>query len=335
MTRPLILDVDGTLLKSDLTHEMILEAIKRDPLKTVHYARLGARSKPAMKQEMVARIGQVLDTDVVPLEPKIVALAEQAIADGRDVYLCSGTEESLVKRLAERLDFVTDAFGTSPTYNMTSENKASFLRERFPDGFDYAGNSTQDFAVWEVAQSGYAIRPPKRTAKTRTAAGEDVVILEDRTSTFGALLEGMRPSRWWYPLPVLVLVYVAVLRGMADNIWLPIWASLMWVLVVAALSLMDDLRDIHQDRRDGFLARPIAAGELSVPKAVIALVLLMIGAAFISLAVLPPWMFPVLLVVLYVGSAVTRLKFDLPRSLLTRLAIALATLPYIPLALGV
>jgi len=335
MTRPLILDVDGTLLKSDLTHEMILEAVKRDPHKALHYANLGSRSKPAMKQEMVARIGDVLDTDVVPLEPKIVALGEQAVAEGREVYLCSGTEETLVKRLAERLDFVTEAFGTSPTYNMTSENKASFLRERFPDGFDYAGNSTQDFAVWEAAQSGYAIRPPSATGKILTAASEDVAILEDRKSTFGALLEGMRPSRWWYPLPVLILVYVAVWRGMADNIWLPIWASLMWVLAIAALSLMDDLRDIHQDRRDGFLARPIAAGELSVPKAVIALVLLLLGATFISLAVLPPWMFPVLLVVLYVGAAVTRLKFDLPRSLLTRLAIALATLPYIPLALGV
>lgn len=334
MTRPLILDVDGTLIKSDLTHEMILEAVKRDPLKTIHYARLGARSKPAMKQEMVARIGETLDTDFVPLEPRIVALAEQAVAEGREVYLCSGTEETLVKRLGERLGFVTDAFGTSATYNMTSENKASFLHERFPDGFDYAANSTQDFAVWETAQSGYAIRPPKGTDATRTASGEDVTILEERTSTFGALLEAMRPTRWWYPLPVLILVFVAVAREMASNIWLPIWASLMWVLAIAALSLMDDLRDIHTDRRNGFLARPIAAGELSVPKAVTALVLLLLGAAFISLVVLPPWIFPVLLVVLYIGFAVTRLKFGLPRSLLTRLTIALATLTYIPLALG-
>jgi len=333
MTRPLILDVDGTILKNDLTHEMILAAVIRDPGKALHYARVGKDDKPQMKQEMVARIGETLDIDVMPLEPKVVALAEQAAAEGREVYLCSGSEQSLVDRLGARLDFITDSFGTSPTYNMTSANKAAFLHERFPDGFDYVGNSTQDYAVWEAAQSGHGMRPPKNTAKTRTASGEAVTILEDRTPNLGTLLKAMRPWRLWFPLPLLILVFAAFYKGIADNLWLPLWATLMWMLTVAALALIDDLRDIHQDRRDAKPNRPIAAGELSVTTAAAGLAALVLAAAFISLAILPIWMFPVFALVLWLASKAVALPFGIARSMLTRLTIIIASLSYIPLAL--
>lgn len=333
MTRPLILDVDGTLLKSDLTHEMILAAVMRDPSKALHYARIGTRDKPQMKQKMVARIGDTLDMDIVPLEPKIVALAEQAVAEGRKVYLCSGSEQSLVDRLSERLDFITEGFGTSPTYNMTSENKAAFLCERFPDGFDYAGNSTQDFAVWEAAQSAYGMRPPMGTSKTRTAAGEAVTILEARHSELGTLLKALRPWRLWFPLPLLILVIAAVYKGVATNLWLPVMATLVWMLTVAALALIDDLRDIHQDRRDAKPNRPIAAGELSVTKAAAGLVALLFAATILSLAILPLWMFPVFVFVLWLGTKLTALPFGIARSMLTRLTIIIASVAYIPLAL--
>ncbi|GHA82982.1 hypothetical protein GCM10009069_02800 [Algimonas arctica] len=333
MSRPLILDVDGTLLKNDLTHEMILAAVMRDPDQALHYARVGKDDKPQMKQEMVARISETLDIDVMPLEPKIVALSEQAVADGREVYLCSGSEQSLVDRLGARLDFITESFGTSPTYNMTSENKAAFLSERFPDGFDYAGNSRQDFAVWKVAHSAYGMRPPHGTTKTRTAAGETVTILEERTSELGTLLKAMRPWRLWFPLPLLILVTAAVYKGVATNLWLPVWATVVWMLTVAGLALIDDLRDIHQDRRDEKPNRPIAAGELSVTKAVAGLAVLLLAAAFLSLAILPLWMFPVIALVLWLGTKLTALPFGIARSMLTRLTIIIASLPYIPLAL--
>lgn len=333
MTRPLILDVDGTLLKNDLTHEMILAAVMRDPGKALHYARVGKRDKPQMKQEMVARIGDTLDIEAMPLEPKIVALAQQAVAEGREVYLCSGSEQSLVDRLGARLDFVTESFGTSPTYNMTSENKAAFLRKRFPDGFDYAGNSTQDFAVWDAAQSAYGMRPPRGTDKTRTAAGEPVTILEARTSELGTLLKATRPWRFWFPLPLLILVIAAVYKDVAGNLWHPIIATFIWMLIVAALALIDDLRDIHQDRHIDKPNRPIASGDLSVTKAVGGLLILLLGGAILSLALLPLWMVPVFGFVLWLGAKLTALPFGIARSMVTRLAIIIASAAYIPLAL--
>ncbi|WP_298911802.1 hypothetical protein [uncultured Algimonas sp.] len=276
MTRPLILDVDGTFLKNDLTHEMVWEAVRRDPARALQYLSLGLRDKPAMKQAMVARIGDRLLQDPQPLEPAIVALAKQAKADGRSVYLCSGSEDSLVQRLAARHDFIDGAFGTSPTYNMTSANKAAFLRDRFPDGFDYAGNSTQDFAVWEAAQEGFGIRPPPGTDLTETAAGLPVDILIERSSPMDALPLLLRGLELWKLLVVLLPILLAtVFIGLSSRDTLILALSLATLFLARNVGRM--LKNVPEDRtrKRAGLDNPVATGTLSVPFA---------AAAYVGLA---------------------------------------------------
>lgn len=288
--RPLILDVDGTLIKSDLTHEMILEAIKRNPARALHYAKVGAKDKPAMKADMVARIGDRFAFANLPLEPKIVALAHEARRAGRKVYLCSGSEKSLVERLAEELDFIDGAFGTTLGYNMTSENKAAFLTERFPDGFDYAGNSTQDFAVWKAAQRAYGVRPPKGTDTTRTAADKAVTILEPRQRRFGPLLRTLRPVMWPAALISALPGLYHAMRGINTD-WSAVgWTAVCAVPLLGALAISDDLADIQRDRRRSDMRdRPLAAGNLSVPSAVMALLGLLMIMTGLSAVTLNPW----------------------------------------------
>lgn len=282
--RPLILDVDGTLIRNDFTHEMILEALKRDPLKAVRYARLGASDKTQMKAEMIARIGERMAIERAVLEPKIVSLARKAKTEGRSVFLCSGSEESLVQRLADELDFIDGAFGTRPGYNMTSENKADFLKGRFPEGFDYAGNSTQDFAVWKAAHTAYGVRPPNGTEDTRTATGKSVTIIEARRKRLSPLIRTLRPILW---PGAIVAAFPSALAWFHNQ---PVDKSALFGLVLccvsmlAALSVSDDLADIQRDRsRADHNDRPLAQGELSVPAAAASLFALMFSLIGLSL----------------------------------------------------
>ena len=276
MTRPLILDVDGTFLKNDLTHEMILEAIKRNPLVGLWHLFIGITNKPRMKQHMVSRIGDQLLQGEQPLEPTIVSLAKEAKAQGRTVFLCSGSEESLVKRLAQQHDFLDGAFGTSPTYNMTSANKAAFLRDRFPDGFDYAGNSTQDFAVWEEAQMAYGVRPPAGTLETRTQLEQPVEILVERPAFSEKLPHLLTGLELWKLVVLLVPLLVgAVLIGLTAT------QTFNLALGIAALFLTMNvgrmLRRVQIDRvgrGTAYKENPIASGKLPVPLA---------GAAFLGM----------------------------------------------------
>jgi hypothetical protein len=290
MTRPLILDVDGTFLKNDLTHEMILEAVRQNPAAGLSDLIVGAQDKPNMKQRMVARIGSTLLQGAQPVEPEIVALAKEAKASGRPVFLCSGSEASLVERLAAQYEFLDGAFGTSPTYNMTSENKATFLLQQFPDGFDYAGNSTQDYAVWEVAQSAYAIRPPSGTEFIRSANDDPVNILIERPrlgSKLALLLRGFEV--WKLVVLLLPLLILSVLIGLSASQMLYLAAGVSILFLGVNTGRM--LARIHQDRQQrgtAYKDNPLASGDLSIPLALIACVSLF-GAGLALLALLTPW----------------------------------------------
>ncbi|MEL6686568.1 MAG: hypothetical protein AAFP97_02995 [Pseudomonadota bacterium] len=284
MTRPLILDVDGTFLKNDLTHEMILESIKRNLLVGLWQLLIGITNKPRMKQHMVARIGDRLLQGDQPTEPTIVSLAKEAKAEGRPVYLCSGSEESLVKRLAAQHDFLDGAFGTSPTYNMTSENKAAFLKDRFPDGFDYAGNSSQDFAVWEEAQLAYGARPPAGTLETRTQLDRPVDILIERpafTEKLPHLLAGL--ELWKLVVLLVPLLVGAVLTGLGATQTLNLAAGIAALFLAMNVGRM--LRRVQTDRigrGTAYKGNLIASGKLPVPLAVAAFV----GMSVVGLALL-------------------------------------------------
>ena len=290
-TRPLILDVDGTLIRSDLTHELLLEGAKADPLKVPGYALLGLRSKSRLKDVLVRRVGDRIATDALPLEPRTVDLANEAVAQGRDVYLCSGSEQSLVERLSQSLDFVSGAFGTTPDYNLTSENKADFLRERFPEGFDYVGNSSQDYAVWSAAQQGYAIRPPRGAHGHRTASGRDVEILEPRARSIRPLLRAMRPHQW-AKNGLIFLVPLLILESLGLNDWAAVLLGFLCMsLLASGTYIINDLSDLHADRRHPSKSRrPLAAGTLSVP-AGLAAGFGLIGLALATAAVALPGAF--------------------------------------------
>ncbi len=297
-SRPLVLDVDGTMIRSDITHEMLFEGAKRRPWAIPKMVWLGLKSKPALKQYLVARIGHHLAIEHVPLEPKAVALANAAKAQGRAVYLCSGSEESLVKRLGAILPYVDDSFGTTPDYNMTSKNKAAFLSDRFPEGFDYAGNSTQDYAVWAVAQKAYAIRPPHDTKFRTSATGEPVEILEERGLQ---LPKGWTSGDMWYAvmpgLFIAVLIYMVEWRNQTINPseifaqfdvrWLGGLFGLFFLTYT--LDAFRGMANVHRYRQDpGERERSFAAGHLSFKFGMVAgLVCLMIALGFSALAAGP------------------------------------------------
>lgn len=285
---PLILDVDGTLIRSDLTHELLLEGIKANPIKLPKYVSLGLSSKARMKAELIEDVGDDILTDVLPLEPKIIEMAKAAKEEGRDVYLCSGSEQSLIDRLAATLDFVTEGFGTTPEINLTSENKASFLANKFPEGFDYIGNSTQDYAVWDAAVRGHAIRPPRGTENRASSTGEPIEILESRKLPLRPIVKAMRVHQWAkniliFLVPTLILDQLEVFDFVAV-----ILGFLCLGLLASGTYLINDILDVQSDRQHPSKKnRPFAAGTLSIPLGILISGICVIASFGVSLIFLP------------------------------------------------
>lgn len=283
---PLILDLDGTLVRNDMTHELVLATALHSPGDFPDALRLGKTDKPAMKAFMYERHGDRLRADHLPYQPEIISLAERYRDGGAKVYLCSGSIQETVTRVVDHLDWVEDGWGTTPDVNLTSENKAAFLMDRFPDGFDYAGNSTQDYAVWEKARRAYAIHPPSDTSDRTDARGKPVDILEPRSDSLASMGRVFSPGPWAIGL---LLPLLPLLIGTDYRTVVILAAYLSFSLLATALNIFANLAHINPDRETAKRRhRPLPSGRTSVPQAgVVILVCLIFGLALLSFLPLP------------------------------------------------
>ena len=144
--KPLVLDVDGTFLKTDLLFECLWAGLGTDPLPTLRAAVTHFRHPERLKAELV-RIAPIR-TDLLPVNPAVADLALRSRMAGREVVLASASDRSLVTRLAAEYGLSERVFASDATQNLKGARKAEALVQAFGErGFDYAGDNPVDMAV--------------------------------------------------------------------------------------------------------------------------------------------------------------------------------------------
>ena len=118
---PLAVDVDGTLLMTDLLHESALQFVARHPFQTPRLLGWLTQGKAALKAQLADRIDP--GVAALPLRPEVVALIRTAQAEGRPVYLASASDARLVEALAERIGGIAGVIGSDGATNMAGDAK--------------------------------------------------------------------------------------------------------------------------------------------------------------------------------------------------------------------
>ncbi|WER09885.1 hypothetical protein PUH89_02545 [Rhodobacter capsulatus] len=87
--KPLVLDVDGTFLSTDLLHESFWAGLGRAPLRTLRITATRFRDRARLKAELAA-LGP-LRTDLMPVAPAVAEVVIGALNEGREVCLASAS----------------------------------------------------------------------------------------------------------------------------------------------------------------------------------------------------------------------------------------------------
>lgn len=285
---PLVVDLDGTLIRSDLLVESYLSLLGADP--RVALLTLGAlrHGKAAFK----ARIADaaLVDVATLPFDEEVLALVRAARAEGREVHLASASDHRYVAAVAEHLGLFDSAEGSRDGRNLSGAGKADRLCARFGErGFDYVGDAAVDCAVWSRARAGYAVAPSGSLRRRLTREQLAVEPLGERGGVARALLKAMRPHQWLKNL----LVFAPMAAG---HDFTPLSAAravaafVAFSLVASSVYLLNDLLDLKSDREHARKRlRPFASGRAPLLHgALLAPALLLFGAA---IAVALPWKF--------------------------------------------
>lgn len=282
---PLVLDIDGTLLRTDLLHETLWAAIGRNLLATLAIL-LTCWMAPARLKRRLRRIGEP-EIELLPVREPVLDMALKALAEGRAVHLASAADQPLVDALARRFALPGPHFGSDGRINLKAGAKAAALVARFgAGGYDYAGDSAADLAPWASARRVISVAPGRRLTAELVALGKPVQIIPDDAAP-GSLLREMRPRQWVKNLLLLLPALAAHDLG-AATLGPVLVAILAFSIGASAIYIVNDLLDLTADRgHPEKRQRPVAAGELPIPRAMAASGALALAALALGFAVSP------------------------------------------------
>ncbi len=181
---PLCIDLDGTLLNSDLLLEAAFAQLKQAPLSVLNWPRWLAAGKARLKAEIAARVE--LDIATLPYNRELLAFLREQKAQGRTLVLVTASHRRFAEQIAEHLGLFDEVLATDGDRNLAGPYKAETLVERYGErGFDYAGNAAVDLAVWKHARRALVVNaPPPLADQARAVCEVERVFAPDEKSAW-------------------------------------------------------------------------------------------------------------------------------------------------------
>src|SRR5882724_2011077 len=148
---PLCVDLDGTLIRSDLSIESLLAALRANFSLFLRLPFILADGRAALKSALAERVE--IDPAQLPYNKDVVAFLAKQRAGGRQIVLASASHRHLVEAVAGHLGLFDVVEATDGEINLKGACKADRLVARFGErGFDYIGDSATDIPVWRHAR---------------------------------------------------------------------------------------------------------------------------------------------------------------------------------------
>jgi hypothetical protein len=226
------------------------------------------------KDSLVSKV--TLSPERLTYNRGVVALCQKAKAEGRTVILATASPQILAQRVADHLGCFDLVLGSDATVNLKSQAKAQALVDRYgAGGFDYAGNSMQDLAVWKQAHTAYLVHPDFGVQGALLNAHDTIVPV----SMDPSLMESLR-RRVFMALFVAIMAFLWVVFG-PDKTLGPFWPVGIFVFCLGVMLLKDipDQQAMMQNKTPPLL--------IYSPKIQALFSALMVLGSLVTLAVMP------------------------------------------------
>jgi 4-hydroxybenzoate polyprenyltransferase/phosphoglycolate phosphatase-like HAD superfamily hydrolase len=280
--RPLVVDLDGTLIRSDLLVESYLALLGKDPVAALSTLSGLAEGKAALKSRIADQV--LIEVERLPFNQDVLAYLQDEKAKGRPVYLASASDRRYVEQLAAHLGLFDGVFGSGDGVNLAGEVKAALLCRTFGEGqFDYIGDSAVDEAVWRKAHGVYvANAASSHLAEVRRWAPHAEAIGTRDTSLMD-YVRALRIHQWLKN--VLVLVPAIAAHQLGEPLTAAILAFFSFNFCASSVYILNDLLDIGSDRAHARKKnRPFASGRIPIVRGALLIPLLLSLSLAIAMA---------------------------------------------------
>lgn len=282
---PLCVDLDGTLLRTDMLYESLFAMLGDQPGLALRVPGWVLAGKEKLKDEIAARV--MPDVETLPYHEEVLTFLREQKDAGRTLVLATASHQSYADAVAKHLGIFDHAIGSDATANRRGEAKVQAIRETVGDVFDYVGDSDADIPLVDACRNLYLVNPSSALCAAGEKSGKTQRTFAKPSAATGLkpLIKLIRPHQW----AKNALIFVPMIMRHQLNLPTFLWALLGVVAFCATASsiyIFNDLVDIDSDRRHhSKRRRPLAAATVSIPKAlVIGVGLLLFGLGTASVA---------------------------------------------------
>jgi 4-hydroxybenzoate polyprenyltransferase len=278
---PLCVDLDNTLIRTDLLYEAVIAFLCLHPLSGWQLVAWAVQGPCRLKGELAARLP--LAPQGLPYRGDLLAYIAEHRAAGGQAFLVTASPRPWADAVATHLGVFDDTCASTAAINLKGQTKAEHLADRFGrQGFAYVGDSRADRPVWQLAGEAMGVG-----ANARRHIGHDARIFDSRREPF-ALLLALRPHQWLKNLLVFVALLAAHMIAKPDALLAAALAFVAFSLCASSSYLLNDIVDLPVDRLHPRKSkRPFASGRAPLLGGVVLVPTLVILAAAICL-LLPP-----------------------------------------------
>ena len=286
---PLVVDLDGTLTLTDTLYESFAKLLFQNPGAALAAALHLTRGPASVKRYIAEHCRPVPGN--LPYRTELIDIVKAEKAGGRAVHLVTAADQVIADDIARHLGLFASAAGSDGRLNLKGPNKLAYLRDKFPDGFIYAGDGSADLPVFTGARGVILCDVAGSTAaKVADARVPVVATLHRPPNRVQAWRRALRVHQWAKNILLFVPLFVGHAFGDPKAMAASALGFALLCLLSSATYIINDLADLDADRAHATKKfRPFASGSLQIVHGLIAAPLMIVTALAGALALSPPF----------------------------------------------
>ncbi len=290
---PLCVDLDGTLLRTDVLWESVALLIKRRPFDLLLLPFWLLRGRAHFKKQIAARTD--LNPAHLPYHHEFIDFLRAERGKGRTLILATAADVGPAQKVAQHVGLFREVVASNGATNLRGSNKGRVLTERFGrQGFDYAGNSSVDFAVWREARQAIVVNAGNGVTQKAGKLAEVSRVFNPRSNELRTIVRELRPHQWVKNLIIFVPLVTSHRFVESALVLRAVLAFIAFSLCASGVYVLNDVLDLESDRQHELKKRrPLASGDLPLSAGLLLIPTLFGMGALVS--VFLPWSFAAVL----------------------------------------
>jgi|SRR5579871_1876952 len=284
---PIFVDLDGTVIRTDIFLESLLRVLKSNPLRSFRLLGWSMRGRSAMKT-YIARQDR-FEPSLLPYNIGLIDRLKEERAQGRRIILATAAHWKPARAIAKHLTIFDGVIASDAHHNLKGASKLERIRAEAPgEAFAYCGDNRADRPLWQAASAASFVGASPRDvalARERNALEWDFPRESGRARQF---LRALRPHQWAKNLLIAVPLLTSHTYTKPQSLLECLVAFVCFCLCASGVYLLNDLLDLESDRRHKTKRkRPFAAGLLPLTYGIAGAVMMPVSAFALALLLLP------------------------------------------------